>query len=326
MKLDKITVYPVVTGEFTTSLSDADGKNRRDVVQVIDAEALQAMAAAYLADARPILVDADHTAENAGSTEAYAWLRDLSVDGERLAAIFEPTTLGAEAVADYRYRFLSPVFEQKDLQWLDATRTRARPLRLARVSLTNRPNTSVPPLLNAASPRVEPTAPPSSTTQTPTQGNHMDYKAQLIAILGLNAEASDEEIQAGIDALTQKAAEAAAEAAINEAQLPIDDEAKEKAKAAILAAPAAANAIVAGLRAACNAAASHSATKAKAATGASPAQRVLQNSQGRQPSISDFSRARERAEALNAYTAANPAASRDAAYNAVRAQRPDLFN
>lgn len=305
----------VVRGEFPTPLDDGTGKVRT-VTQVIDAASVAAIVAAYAADPRPLLVDADHGADNGGSTEAYAWASDLRGKDGGVEVLLEPTDLGADAIANRRYRFLSPVFEQADLEWLDAAKTRARPLRLARISLTNRPNTPLPALVNSAAARA------GQARQNANEGTRsMDYKALLLATLGLADDATDEAIQSAVDALAAKKAEADADAAVNAAEIP--DEAKADAKKAVLAAPAATNAVLGAVKAACNAVAGKA--KADAAAAAKPAQRVLLNSQGRQPAVGASDKARLRSEALNAHAAANPAMSRDAVYNAVRSTHPELF-
>lgn len=304
----------VSKGECPTQLDDGSGKVRT-VTQVIDDAAVAAILASYAANPLPILVDADHGADNGGSTEAYAWASDLRGTDDAVEALLEPTDLGADAIANKRYRFLSPVFEQADLEWLDAARTRARPRRLARISLTNRPNMDLPALVNSAATRAG-RAPQPTTPQEGTPS--MDYKAKLLAALGLPAEATDEEIDAKLAEVEAAKADADADAAVNAAGIP--DEAKPDAKKAVLAAPAATNAVLGALKAACNAVASKAAKPA-----AKPAQRVLLNSDGRQPRPGAADTARLRQAALDAHAAANPGLSRDAAYNAVRATHPELF-
>jgi len=310
----------VQLGEYPTQLADEAGKVRT-VVQVVDAEAVAAILAAYAARPEPLLVDVDHGADTGGSTEAYAWASDLQELDGGISVRLDPTDIGAAAIANKRYRFLSPVFEQADLEWLDAARTRARPRRLARISLTNRPNMDLPALVNSAAQRAG-TAPSTPTPQT--QGTpSMDYKAKLLAMLGLPEDADDDAIAAAIAAAEAAKADADAEAAVNAADIP--DEAKPDAKKAVLAAaPAATNAVLGAVQAACNAVAGRAAAAAKAAA-AKPAPRVLLNSQGRQPALGAEDKAARRTDALNAYLAANPGVSRDSAYNAVRSTRPELF-
>jgi hypothetical protein len=301
-------------GEYPTVLTDDAGKERT-VVQVVDAEAVAAILAAYAADPRPLLVDGDHRADKGGSTEAYAWASELRGEQGGISVLLEPTDIGAPAIATKRYRYPSPVFEQADLQWLDAAQTRARPLRLARLGLTNLPNMDLPALVNSAATRAG-RAPQPTTPQEGTPS--MDYKAKLLAALGLPAEATDEEIDARLAEVEAAKADADADAAVNAAGIP--DEAKPDAKKACLAAPAATNAVLGALKAACNAVASRAAKPAP-----KQPQRVLLNSDGRQPRPGAADTARLRQAALNAHAAANPGLSRDAAYNAVRATHPELF-
>lgn len=315
-------VIIIVQGEYPVELDDGSGRERT-VTQVIDAAAIAAILAAHQADPAPLLVDADHTADHGGSTEAWAWatlLEEQEHAGQTAVSCWlETTRLGADALSDRRYRYPSPVFEQADLQWLDAGHTRARPLRLARLSFTNRPNTHVPALVNSAPPGALPA--PSTHTTNPTGLPSMDYKAKLLALLGLPDDADDATIEAKIAEIQAAKTAAEADAAINAADLP--DEAKEEAKKALLAAPAATNAVLGALKAACNAVASHA--RAAAASAAKPAQRVLLNSQGRQPSPGAAEVARRRQTQLDAHAAANPGMPRDAIYNAVRSTHPELF-
>lgn len=161
----------------------------RRVTQRCDAEAFARLVKAFEAEGAEALVDFEHRAELGGDTAAAAWVERLRVDPERgLMADFRFTDLGAEAVAQRRLRFLSPVWE------LDEA---GRPARLVSVGLTNKPNLPVRPILNRAgadTPSVE------DTQDTPTM------MEQLIGLLGLAPEASEEEILAAVRALREQIA------------------------------------------------------------------------------------------------------------------------
>ncbi len=154
-----------------------------------------------------VLVDFEHHAETGGDTTAAAWVQSLRVDPERgLLATFKFTDQGADAVAARRLRFLSPVWTLDD---------DGRPNQLISVGLTNKPNLPVRPLLNRA----------PGILNVEEKENQM--KEQLIALLGLDPEATDDTIIEAISALQQKCA-AADEAALNAEAEACAEENKDK--------------------------------------------------------------------------------------------------
>ena len=109
------------------------------VMQHCDQAAFERIVANFAGE---VLVDFEHRAELGGSTEAAAWVQSLRIDPAKgLMATFRFTDKGAEAVANRRLRFLSPV-------WL--LDSEGRPEQLISVGLTNKPNLPVRPLLNRA--------------------------------------------------------------------------------------------------------------------------------------------------------------------------------
>lgn len=208
-------------GEFSGLL---DG---RRVIQTCDQAAFERLVANFSGE---VLVDFEHKAELGGDTEAAAWVQGLRIDPAKgLMATFKFTDVGAEAVANRRLRFLSPVWS------LDAE---GRPERLVSVGLTNKPNLPVAPLLNrqddngAASPLMkggsaahdnDTGAPPP---QNPQHKEH-EMKEQLIAALGLAPEATDEEVVSAVAALKQRCDEQEA-AALNAEAEQVAEENKER--------------------------------------------------------------------------------------------------
>ena len=181
-----------------------------DGEQLCTREAFDALVAKWEEDGKPeILVDFDHASETGGPTEAAAWATALRSDEEGLHATFRMTDKGAEALSATRYRYLSPAWYVDD---------EGHPTELSTIALTNRPNLPVPRLLNrkpAADPAPAQNAeageahlpdpagagegnPPEEGNTTEPQKNDMD---KLREMLGLAAEATDEEVLAAVDAL-----------------------------------------------------------------------------------------------------------------------------
>jgi phage I-like protein len=171
------------------------------IVQVCDRAAFERVVANFSDE---LLVDFEHDSELGGPTTAAAWVQKVFIDEETgLMAVFKLTDLGAEAVTQRRLRFLSPVWTLDEAM---------RPERLISVGLTNKPTLPVRPLLNRA---------PGLRNVEDKGQNTM--KEQLIALLGLAAEASDEEVIAAVQALKQEN-DAYAEAALNAEAEAVADE------------------------------------------------------------------------------------------------------
>lgn len=203
----EIQIAPI--GEYTGVVVAGDG-SQRAVSQLLSLEALRGVLNAWQ-DGTEILLDADHTSTDpGGSTEAYGWIDSLRVDDELgLMGNTTFTSIGAEAISDRRYRFVSPVFavaESPD----DADSVLAT--ELLSVALTNTPNLPVRCLLNRAAAGI-------TTHVERTKDNNM-----IAEKLGLAPEATEEEILAAIDALYTRLADAEAEVLNAEAEKVADEE------------------------------------------------------------------------------------------------------
>lgn len=180
------------------------GKKR--VTQICDRKAFDAIARNASGE---ILVDFEHNAENGGPTDAAAWISDITVKDDGLWGLFKLTDAGADALRNRRLRFLSPAWD------LDGE---GRPERLVSVALTNKPNIPAGPVLNRADQDdTPPTVEEKGHDMTP------EIRAKILELLGLPAEASDEDIVTAIttvknncDELQEKALNAEAEAAADE--------------------------------------------------------------------------------------------------------------
>jgi phage I-like protein len=237
----EIQIAPV--GEYPGYVTMEDGE-RKPVTQRLAPGDLARIVAAF-DPSRELLVDADHESERGGSTEAFGWIGALRVDDDLgLMAEVNWTGLGAEAVEDRRFRYVSPVFEV-DLEGDDV----AVPTLLVSVALTNKPNLPVRCVANRAQP---PGATAAKAAQPKTQ--RMQNMDKLKEALGLAPDAADEDVLAAVVALKAKLAELDAAAMDAEAEA-FAAENKDKVcnaadlKAAYLANPAVAKAIVANVKA-----------------------------------------------------------------------------
>ena len=188
------------------------------------------------AGAREVICDFEHRFEDpslTSDTSAAAWISNLAVDGERgLVGDLKLTDAGAAAISSRRLRFLSPVWE------LDPD---GRPARLRSVALTNKPNIPVACVLNRA-------PQPVNQPVEETKENQMD---RLKELLGLAADASDEDVVAAVTALQEQVAKANKEKEDAEAESFAEEHKavcnKEALKKAYLLNKEAAQGIVAGL-------------------------------------------------------------------------------
>ncbi|MCO6401353.1 MAG: hypothetical protein J5I99_09015 [Verrucomicrobia bacterium] len=190
------------------------------VVQVIDDMAVSAMAAAFDPQ-RKVLIDFDHYSELTNAqrakvreagiqlpSEAVGWVTAVKASERGLLAQIETTPLGEKKLANKEYRFLSPVWRREDCARIGGDRV--RPLVLSKIGLTNEPNIKAIPELVAnrgterlIGPLVDFLA--NSEQALISGGNVMDYRAKLIVALGLPADATDDAIWAGVEAMKAKA-------------------------------------------------------------------------------------------------------------------------
>lgn len=188
------------------------------------------------AGAREVICDFEHRFEDpslTSDTSAAAWISNLAVDGERgLVGDLKLTDAGAAAISSRRLRFLSPVWELGP---------DGRPARLRSVALTNKPNIPVACVLNRA-------PQPVNQPVEETKENQMD---RLKELLGLAADASDEDVVAAVTALQEQVAKANKEKEDAEAESFAEEHKavcnKEALKKAYLLNKEAAQGIVAGL-------------------------------------------------------------------------------
>ncbi len=202
----------------------------KGVVQVIDRASVDAMAHAF-DPSRKVLVDFDHYSDLTNDqrdavkaakvllpSDAAGWVTAVRATAKGLAGEIDFTPAGDAALGNRSYRFLSPVFLGRDVE--SDGEGRVRPLRLAKVGLTNEPNmTAIPALANRGEDEqlIGPAVDCMANRMDKEQGEKMDYKAKLCNALNLDpAKATDEEIDAAITARKAKDDESAAKVAEGE--------------------------------------------------------------------------------------------------------------
>jgi phage I-like protein len=196
------------------------------VTQVIDRPAVVSMAKSFDGSAKT-LIDFDHYSDLSADdqtvlnglglqlpSEAAGWVTAVEPRADGLWGAIDWTPAGAAALLNKTYRFLSPVWLRSACETVAAGRL--RPLSLAKLGLTNEPNIRAMPALanradtdRLAGPDVlVNSAPADSGTTSPgapgRKESNMDFKAELLALLGLPAEATDEQISAACAAKKTK--------------------------------------------------------------------------------------------------------------------------
>ncbi len=277
-----------------------DEEKKKWVGQRLDEATGSQLVRAFSGD---ILVDADHSSENGGSTEALAWIMELDDRPDGLWALFRWTDKGAEAVSGRRYRFVSPAWT------VDAA---GRPDRLVSCALTNRPNIPSRPILNRAGIPQLPDSPigqsgnrkigqsnPDSAAGGSGEPTRKPEMEELKKLLGLAPDADDAAVLAAVQAIQAELA-ASKEAALNsEAEAFADEnkdgfEDREALKNSYKADPELAKAIVKNMKAPAK-----PAETAKPAEVATAAGRVFANRAPVGPALMTKEQAREKLASLS---------------------------
>jgi phage I-like protein len=222
------------------------------VTQVIDRRAVNAMAAGFDPYSKALvdfdhysdLLPEDRAAVDKLGIQfpsaAAGWVTTVEPRDDGLWGSIDWTGAGAAALLNKEYRFLSPVWLRSACERIDAGRL--RPISLEKLGLTNEPNIRAIPALCNRDDAERISAPavclyPADTlanrvpSQTPAQAaapaepgtEHspetggkestiMDFKAELLAMLGLYADATDEQISSAVAAKKAKDAETATKA------------------------------------------------------------------------------------------------------------------
>ncbi|BCU75994.1 phage protease [Luteolibacter sp. LG18] len=158
-----------------------------------------------------LLVDHDHLSHDMDkSTAAMAWAQDVQVRNGILCAKLDLTDIGEPAVRNRRFKFFSTEYDAGDLE--DLGGGKVRPLRLAGLAFTNRPNNRgrIKPISN----RAEAGAKGGQKTETTTQPTMKN----IATALGLPADADEAAILSAIAKLKSDQATAETENKENAAE------------------------------------------------------------------------------------------------------------
>jgi phage I-like protein len=158
---------------------------------------------AFNAYGMPLAIDYEHQSigagEKTGATPAAGWINGIEEDALGVWGLVEWTAAASAFIAAKEYRFISPVFEF----YVETGRV----LQLTGAGLTNMPNLH---LVSLNTKEKSAATAPFTAHQQLNLSKHM--REQLLAQLGLAAEATDADILAAVTASTQAAAHAKAAA------------------------------------------------------------------------------------------------------------------
>jgi phage I-like protein len=185
---------------------------RAGLVQVIDDEAVKSIVNRFnvaadegsLSHGNEMLIDHEHFSHELDQeTRAYGWLNRLQARADGIYGQIRWTNTGQAAVDGGDYRFFSTEYDPDKVAILNRDSNRIRPLALAGLTLTNRPNNiGGKPITNTLS-RTG-TDPHASGTQAANQ--HRKQTMKLIANrLGLSADASEEAVLGELTKLQDRA-------------------------------------------------------------------------------------------------------------------------
>ena len=197
------------------------------VVQVIDAPACEAIVNRFNADAdagtlthgHEMLIDHEHFSHDADKeTRAFGWLTKLQNRDDGIYGQVRWSATGKAAVDGGDYRFFSTEYDPKDMAVLNTgnrkpeTGKKIRPLALAGLTLTNRPNNKGGrPITNRDTLPEDPANSPAGA-QADIQ-NRKNTMKQIATRLGLSADASEEAILGELTKLENRATTAEAQVA-----------------------------------------------------------------------------------------------------------------
>jgi phage I-like protein len=170
-----------------------------EVVQVIDSDAVRAIVNRFNSDAEAgklshgheMLVDHEHFSHDTDKeTRAFGWLNRLQGREDGIYGQVRWSATGKTAVDGGDYRFFSTEYDPGDFKILNRApgAVRGRPLRLAGLTLTNRPNNKGGrPITNRQPADPAPAAEPLADKPKRSM-------KQIAAKLGLSADASEEAV------------------------------------------------------------------------------------------------------------------------------------
>lgn len=180
--------------EWIRLLQTGEYLNHPDGAHEVTREDLEQMVENFERVETDLLVDKDHDSVFMGDTRAAGWIVEVELREDGLYGRWPDwTPWGEELVGSREYRYLSPVYSLTS-EAKDGTPQGAR---LHSVSLTNIPYMDTGEVDAISSPaRDDDSSDPDDTDPDPI----MD-RDELIDLLGLDEDATDEEIEAALDDL-----------------------------------------------------------------------------------------------------------------------------
>jgi phage I-like protein len=182
-----------------------DPKNYISLIQVIDRIATEAMVNALIEGEEP-LIDFEHWSHKPdGDSSAAGWIQALRTGEKGLEAQIRWSADGKTALANGRYRYISPVWLARDCVMLDDTRI--RPLRINDAGLTNVPRLKNMPSLSNRDLMAAVQSHAGDETESADQTETNTMK-KVNAELGISADATEDAAVAEIQKLKNSASEA----------------------------------------------------------------------------------------------------------------------
>ena len=168
-------------------------------IQIVDDVSLDSMRNRFEPS---MLVDFDHFSyDPEKSSEAAGWVDEVSVRPDGLWGKVRLSDIGEAAIKNGRFRYLSPVWLQGDVEKLGGNRI--RPLRLDTAGLTNNPNMrGMAPITNR---KTLPGNPANAPVSEPTTDNTNANMKLLATKLGLSADAAEHVVLEALDKLMNRA-------------------------------------------------------------------------------------------------------------------------
>lgn len=184
-----------------------DGRWELEIIQVLDAEAVRDICSAGVRD---LLIDYEHSSTHpAGDSRAAAWVANAEAREDGLYVLPRWTADGEQDVRGGHYRYTSPVFPWESMVRLSGNRY--RPTRMSSLALTNCPNIrNIRAVSNSAPQKLSAgvSAADSAPVVAAPKPKENDMRDKLIAVLGLPAEAADEQIIAAIEDMAKRLSDA----------------------------------------------------------------------------------------------------------------------
>jgi phage I-like protein len=176
-----------VSGETFTPDTEAFG----DMTQVVDYAALRSIVSEFAKKKEQpnfagLLIDRDHDSlDSSKPTTAMGWLMDVEIRDGELYGRIRWTETGRRLVQGGEYRFFSTVYFPSSFLRIDGDRY--RPWALDRLAITS-------------DPRKKGGKPISNRNQKPNETKNKDMKelATIAALIGLPADASAADVEAGV--------------------------------------------------------------------------------------------------------------------------------